>query len=94
MYVLLVATVDRTAQLFGTVVLIQEIMSNLLKVLEMGTDFKIGNSCQRLPHVQIKHKKIQIHNYLRSADLKRAKSECLGLSTAAQDELVRRGTQY
>lgn len=42
MYVLLVATVDRTAQLLGTVVLIQEVMSNLLKVLEMGTDFKKG----------------------------------------------------
>jgi hypothetical protein len=42
MYILLVATVDRTAQLLGTVVLIQEVMSNLLKVLEMGTDFKKG----------------------------------------------------
>jgi hypothetical protein len=42
MYVLLVATVDRTAQLLSTVVLIQEVMSNLLEVLEMGTDFKKG----------------------------------------------------
>lgn len=41
-YVLLVATIDRAAQLLGTVVLIQEVVSNLLKVLEMGTGCRIG----------------------------------------------------
>lgn len=76
-FLLLFTTIHGTTQLLGTVVFIQKVVGDFLEILKMRTTNK------KKGQWMMKTLEGRICNayYLNKADLKRAKSECWGLST-------------